>query len=80
MGDREVMISLIEPRIKSMHPTHRRAMVSAEDPYDESSEYERLERWSHIQLVSPLFRPIRKQTVPANNRPNPTKSKSSMCS
>jgi len=80
MGDREVMMSLIEPRIKSVHPTDRREMVSADDPYDKSSEHESLERWSDIQLISPLFRPIRKQTVPANNRPNPTKSKSSMCS
>ena len=79
-GDREVMISLIEPRIKSVHPTDRRAMVSADDPYNELSEHERLGRWSDIQLVSPLFRPIRAQTVPANNRPNPTKSNSFMCS
>lgn len=80
MGDREVTISLIEPRNKSVHPTHRRAMVSADDPYNRSSEHERLKRWSDIQLVSPLFRPIRKQTVPASNRPNPAKSKSFMCS
>jgi hypothetical protein len=80
MGAREVMISLIEPRIKRVHPTHRRAMVSADDPYDKLSEHGRIERWSDIQLVSPLFRPIRKQTVPANNRPNPRKSKSFMCS
>ena len=44
MGDREVTISLIEPRIKSMHPTVRRAMVSADDPYDKLSEHERLGR------------------------------------
>jgi hypothetical protein len=80
MGDREVMISLIEPRIKSVHPTHRRAMVSVDDPYDKSSEHERLEGWSDIQLVSPLFRPIRAQTVPDKNRPNPIKSNSFMCS
>ena len=80
MGDREVTISLIEPRIKSMHPTVRRATVSADDPYDKSSKHELLGRWSDIQLVSPLFRPIRTQTVPANNRPNPTKSNSFMCS
>ncbi len=80
MGDREVMISLIEPRNKSAHPTDRRAMVSEDDPYDKSSERERLGRWSDIQLVSPLFRPMRAQTVPANNRPNPTKSNSFMCS
>jgi len=32
MGDREVIISLIEARIRSAHPTDRRAMVSADDP------------------------------------------------
>ncbi len=32
MGDREVMISLIEARIRSAHPTDRTAMVSADDP------------------------------------------------
>jgi hypothetical protein len=74
------MTSLIEPRNKSVHPTDRRAMVSADDPYGKSSEREHLGRWPDIQLVSPLFRPIRAQTVPANNRLNPTKSNSSMCS
>jgi hypothetical protein len=38
MGDRVVTISLIEPRIKSMHPTVKRAIVSADDPYEKSSE------------------------------------------
>ena len=40
MGDREVRTSLIVAKIKSMHPTTRRAIVSADDPYDESSEHE----------------------------------------
>ena len=34
MGDREVNISLIEARIKSVHPTARREIVSADDPWD----------------------------------------------
>lgn len=79
-GDREVVISLIKAKIKSMQPTDRRAIVSADDPYDKLSEHGFFERKFDIQLVSPLFRPIRTQTVPANNRPNPKKSKSSMCS
>jgi hypothetical protein len=44
MGDREVSTSLIAARIKSVHPTVRRAIVSVDDPYDQSSEHECLER------------------------------------
>jgi hypothetical protein len=32
MGDREVKISLIEARIKTVHPMARRVIVSADDP------------------------------------------------
>lgn len=79
MGDREVRNSLIAARIKSAHPTVRRAIVSEDDPYDPSSEHECVEHRSDIQLVSALFRPIRTETVPPITRANPAKSKSFMC-
>lgn len=43
MGDREVRSSLIAARIRSAHPTVRRAIVSEDDPYDPSSKHEYVE-------------------------------------